>query len=337
MYASEQGLQIYKSVNQGFNFNPTYLHSGYAAFVAPFVMCPSNPSVLYAGGEGIIKTTDAGANWNPVGPVILNSNSYVLSIGVSHTSIDTLYCGMEPYSSVPMKILRSVDGGTTYTDVSGTLPNRYPRDIEVNPYNSQEVYVVFSGFGTGHIYKSTNAGATWINISSTLPDVPFHCLAIDPENTNMIFAGSDFGVFSSGDGGQNWSAFSTGMPLISMVFDLVISKADTTLMAFTHGNGVYKGSIADVYAGVKKINKEELTFEVYPNPIQENFTIDLKKEIAIDRIEIISTTGIIVKQMERFHFPSHKISMNAGDIPSGTYVVKVFSGKKILSKKVIVN
>src|SRR4030095_4059506 len=241
-YGSYQYLNVYKTIDQ---WNSSFdqiiytpsdpLGGNPAAFLAPFILCPSSPNVLYAGGTTLWKTTNAN-NFNAVQPDPVDNGNFILSIASSLTNPDTVYFATAPTASYPMHVYRSDNGGYAKTDISAGLPNRYPRRIAVNPDNSREVYVIFSGFGIGHIFKSEDAGASWTDISTSLPDMPFHCLAIAPLQPKNIYAGSDFTVYSSIDGGLTWSAFDDGLPEAVQIFDLVISPSDRKLLAFTHGH-----------------------------------------------------------------------------------------------------
>jgi hypothetical protein len=104
-------------------------------------------------------------------------------------------------------------------------------------------FVVFSGFGTGHVFKTTDTGATWINISSDLPDVPVNAIVLDPAApTTKIYVGTDLGVMGTSNGGTNWQPFNNGMPNVP-VFDLVFNQTTNTLVAATHGRGMFKATL----------------------------------------------------------------------------------------------
>lgn len=243
LYGTYQYLSILRSTNNGVNW------SGIApngmidpAFVAPFVVCKSNSNVIYAGSRLFHKTTNGGNSWTfGNGGVQLDGNQ-ILSIGVSSTSTDTIYVGTAPIIS-SAKIFRSTNGGTSFTNITGSLPDRYPDDIAVNPNNSKIVYVVFSGFGTSHLFKSTDAGNSWIDIGSSLPDVPSSAIVIDPNNTNNLFFGNDLGVYFSTDAGEIWYEYMNGLPQASMILDLSIVRSSNRIRAVTHGNGVYEAAI----------------------------------------------------------------------------------------------
>ena len=188
------------------------------------------------------KTTNGGSSWTlGNGGAQLDGNQ-ILSIGVSSTSTDTIYVGTAPITS-SAKLFRSTNGGTSFTNITGSLPDRYPDDIAVDPTNSKIVYTVFSGFGTSHLFKSTDAGNSWIDIGSSLPDVPSSAIVIDPNNTSNLFFGNDLGVYFSPDAGQTWFEYINGLPQASMILDLSIVRSSNRIRAVTHGNGIYEAAI----------------------------------------------------------------------------------------------
>ncbi|HTK81747.1 MAG TPA: T9SS type A sorting domain-containing protein [Bacteroidota bacterium] len=250
IYCESQYMNLVKSTNGGSSFTsatsglpPTGGATNYN-FIPPFAVSYSNPNVLYAGSKNVYKSTNAGATWfapNNNGNVGLNG-TFISCIGISSTHHDTVMAGTGSGlagGTPTFEIFSSTNGGTSWSNVTGTLPDRYPTDIEYDPRVSTTAYVTYSGYGTPHVYKTTNLGGTWTNISSNLPDIPHQAITIDPEEPVSIFVGTDLGVYHSANGGATWEEFNTGMPP-AMVLDLTASRSNGMLRAATFGNGVYQ-------------------------------------------------------------------------------------------------
>jgi photosystem II stability/assembly factor-like uncharacterized protein len=239
VYTARQWNGILKSVNRGQSFYfVTNGLEGDAAFTAPFVLCPSNPSIMYTGRKKMFRTTDGAENWYPTNNEELDGN-LILSMAVSAENADIVYVGTAPVET-RAHLFSTTDGGMNWMDITGSLPDRYPMDIAVDPHDDQTVYVVFGGFGSGHVFKSTNGGADWTDINGSLPDIPTLSVAIDPLNPNHIYVGNDMSVYFSQDGGLTWNVFDNGLPEAIIAMDLSISPANRSLRLATHGNGVYQ-------------------------------------------------------------------------------------------------
>lgn len=275
-FASSQYLYIFQSLDSGKTFPKFVFQGSSSAFVAPFVLAPSNNMVMYAGDVNLNYSLNQGVSWSGTGPV--DNFNPIISMDVSFYNENKIYFATSPSNNYPMHVFLSTDGAHSYSDVSAGLPNRYPRDIAVDPDNDSIAYIVFSGFGTGHVYKTINNGINWIDVSTTLPDIPYHTVLVNPQNSSMVFVGCDFGVFVSMDAGVTWQSFSDGLPQAVMVFDFKYSPSDNALVAFTHGHGVYKFSLKDLNVDVPKISVHRNGFKIYPTIFRQDITIEFNSE-----------------------------------------------------------
>ncbi|MBI5214152.1 MAG: T9SS type A sorting domain-containing protein [Ignavibacteriae bacterium] len=250
MYAAWRGgSNIYRSTNRGVSFSNVQSFGTTGAWNAPFVIAPSNSSVVYFGKQKVYKTTDGGTSWTAT-----NSNTNIdgnptLSMGISKTNDNVVYIGTAPYTT-RAQVWKTVNGGTSWQNITGTLPDRYPNDITVDPNNSNSAYIAFGGFGTGHFYKTTDGGTSWTNITGILPDVPGTAVMVDPLNSNNVFAGNDIGVFISTDAGTTWNNFSDGLPDAVLVSDITYSPSNRILRVATHGNGVFERKLPSAFPSV---------------------------------------------------------------------------------------
>jgi photosystem II stability/assembly factor-like uncharacterized protein len=321
---------IYKSNNGGVSFNqispPGAGNENNYCFAAPYIVCKSNPSILYAGGTSIYKSAVGGGSWQSVGSV----GAKTLSIDASSTSTDTVYAGVIPVSSgQPASIFRTTNG-SIFTNVSGSqLPSRYPIDIHVNPNNSGIVYVVLGGFGTGHVYRSANAGLNWINISGNLPDVPHQCVTVDPLYPQNVYVGNDLGVYVTTNGGLNWYEFRTGMPY-ALVFDLTIVYPNRHIRATTHGNGIYERSLVQNPVGLvsnnNEVPKEFSLSQNYPNPFNPSTNIKFavpKESNVLLKIFDISGREVFTLVNEKLNAGSYSLKWDASVYSSGVYFYRM--------------
>jgi len=196
---------------------------------------PTDPNEIWIGGVGLFKSNDGGLSWVEM-QLARGSRVVSFAFAPSDTSCNTYFAGTNRG-----KIFRTTDGGVNWTDISASLTNRFVTDIAVHPSDPNIAYAVFSGFLTGHVFKTMNAlspSPTWTNISGSLPDIPFNAIELDPSDPNIVYAGADIGVYRSTDGGASWSLFGEGLPNVA-VFDLMIHPVTGTLIAVTHGRGMF--------------------------------------------------------------------------------------------------
>jgi hypothetical protein len=143
-----------------------------------------------------------------------------------------------------------VDSGSTWEDLdaSNAVPDRFVTDLAFDPTDANTLYVTLSGFdeGTpgqpGHAFKTTNAlaaGPTWIDVSPPV-DQPQNAIAVDPVDSQVVYAGADLGLWKSTDGAATWTQMGpeSGMPNVA-VFDLQIHPTVRRPFAFTFGRGAF--------------------------------------------------------------------------------------------------
>lgn len=258
MYGTYQYMSLQKSTDQGNNWNYIAPPGNNVGFVAPFVVSPSNPQILYAGTDLVYKSTNKGSTWVGTGNGIFNGDP-LLALSVADNDQNFVYAATAPVNH-PAGVYRTTNGGTNWQNVTQNLPDRYPMDIDVNPNDPDTAYIVISGFGTSHLFKTADGGNTWLDKGAGLPDVPTSAVVVDPQYPDRVYVGNDLGVFVSLDGGDSWQTFSDGLTDAVIVMDLNISPANRKLRCITHGSGIFERSL------INEIVPVELTsFTAYPD------------------------------------------------------------------------
>ncbi|MCU1268139.1 MAG: hypothetical protein JWM21_4457 [Acidobacteria bacterium] len=215
-------------------------------FYAPMAQGPGNPNTLYFGTTKLYRSADKGPTMpavsqtfaSPLSSIAISPNSdNVRLVGGSTGNLFGTSTGANPLVNL---------------DAGNTVPNNFVGRVVIDPTDNTApytAYVTLGGFGLGggqHIYKTTNladAGTTWSVSGFGIPDVPVNALAIDPLNSQKLYAGTDIGVWVSVDGGATWSTFSTGLPRVA-VFDMEFQArsngAIRVLRIATHGRGIWE-------------------------------------------------------------------------------------------------
>ncbi|MEE9450680.1 MAG: T9SS type A sorting domain-containing protein [Ignavibacteriaceae bacterium] len=342
MYASSQNLFMSKSTdggNQFFGVAPP--GGGTTAFIAPFRIFIGNSDIVYAGRSIIYKSTNGGNNWTTTNNGNVLDGNPALSMDISYQSSDKVYVGTAPYQT-RSNIFRTNNGGTNWDNITGTLPDRFPADIAVDPNDDNIVYVTFYGFGTGHVFKSTNSGNSWTDLSDNLPDVPVPAVIVDPNNSSHVYIGTDIGVFVSTGGGGNWQDFNAGLPDAVQGMDLNITTVNNAIRVMTHGNGAYETKLlSQVPTNTGTVSSTVTDFKLeqnYPNPFNPGTKINFAvPHSAFINLTVYDAIGNEVVTLVKENKPvgTYTVEFNATGLSSGVYYYKLKAGNFVETKKMI--
>ncbi len=240
-------------------FNPSDRVKFYAPMALNSAFTGSSGNVVYFGTQRLYRTANRGTIWTGLGTSSdgfgqdLTLGSGRISTIVAHPKVDNntapateiVWVGTDDGQIQVTSNAGALAAATFTNTTKAPLPNRFVADIAADNTNPNRAIAVFSGFDAntpttpGHVFLTTNRGTIWTNISGNLPDVPVTTVALDPNDANRLWVGSDIGVFQTTDGGATWLRLSKGMPQVA-VFMLRYHNATGNLIAATHGRSVYR-------------------------------------------------------------------------------------------------
>lgn len=245
--------------------------SGAGSLVFPYQFVPSNSTQLvlasgcrvWTGPDAQNPTQTPAPGWMVISNDLTTSNTeadcnnsqgILLALAVAPSSPATIYAGASNGKLWVTSNATCVSASPacslpTWTEIDAGLPAGAPiSTIVINPTQPQTVLVSLWGYGSGHVFLSTNGGTSWTDISGSvgnggLPDAPVNGVVLDPNNSNVIYAATDVGVFVATDGGaggagEQWQQLGPQLPDCP-IMQLQFSLDGKTLMAASFGRGAW--------------------------------------------------------------------------------------------------
>ena len=230
---------------------------------SPIHPSPNHLGTIYLGGQFLFRSRDHGESWDRISPdlttndparqhqetsgglTIDNSDAEkyetIYTIAESPKNGDVIWAGTDDGN---VQITR--DGGKRWTNVvkniSGLPANPWVSTIEASHFDPAVAYATFDCHATGdmktYVYRTTDYGKTWTSLSTPELNGYAHVIREDLVNKNLLFVGTEFGLFLSIDAGVHWAQFKGGLPNVA-VRDLAIHPRESDLLVATHGRGVY--------------------------------------------------------------------------------------------------
>lgn len=257
---------------------------------APILVSPHNPKRLYFASQRVWKSEDRGDSWETISEDLTNNikristpfygskqkwnNAWDVRAMSNYSTITSL--SESPiqegliYAGTDDGIIQITENGgeswekINYKKFSGLPETAFVNDIKADLFDKNTVYVVFDNHKYGdynpYIYKSKNKGFTWQKLTNNLPDnTILWRLVQDHKNKNLLFLGTEFGVYFTSDGGDEWIKLKGGLPNIS-VRDIAIQKRENDLVLGTFGRGIY---ILDDYSSLRTFNSKDMNSELF--------------------------------------------------------------------------
>jgi photosystem II stability/assembly factor-like uncharacterized protein len=255
---------------------------------SPILVSYHDPKRLYFGTQRVWRSENRGDSWAPISgdltkdeerlalPIMGRTQSFdnawdvyamstyntITSLSESRIDENILYAGTDDGI-----IQYTKDGGDSWSKMTvdnlpDTPSSAFVNDIKADLHDTETAYVLLDNHKFGdykpYIFKTSNGGKKWISISNGIPDGTLVWRIVqDHVNPNLLFLGTEYGVYISLNQGEKWHKFSNGLPTIP-VRDIAVQKRENDLVLATFGRSFY---ILDDYSALRDLSEETLSKE----------------------------------------------------------------------------
>ncbi|AGC76904.1 putative secreted protein (Por secretion system target) [Nonlabens dokdonensis] len=206
-------------------------------------------------------------------------------------------------------------------------------DVEFG-LSEQEIYVTMHNYGVENIWYTNDGGITWSPKEGNLPDIPIKAILPNPLLPGEVIIGTELGVFATSDfnsANPTWQPLRNGMTNVRVV-DLDLRTADNTILATTHGRGMFTGTFDTL--SISEFELENLNIQIYPTVSNGNITISSTTEIAETEIKVFNLSGQQVFDTIK-DIGSQETSLEL-PLKSGFYLIQLSSKGKLHTEKIII-
>jgi photosystem II stability/assembly factor-like uncharacterized protein len=285
----------------------------------PIQLSAHNQDIFYMASQKIFRSFDRGENWEAISPDLTHGGrkgdvpyGTIASFHESQKKFGLIYAGTDDG-----RVQVTLDGGHIWTDISRGLPEQmWVSRIQASRHELPRVYAALSGYRWDNfrpmLYTSDDYGTTWQRIGLDLPAEPINVVREDPQNPNLLYVGTDHGLYISLDRGQHFMAMKQGMPA-APVHDLVVHPRDNELVVGTHGRSIYVADVSQL---------QQLVDTILAKPV---YVFELKKQ----RYSV--AWGDTRSQWGELNQPKYTIPLYAAD--GGEAEFTLMAGDSIVLKK----
>jgi photosystem II stability/assembly factor-like uncharacterized protein len=216
-------------------------------WLAPFVLSPHNPRIVYHGMNFLFRSLDRGERFERISPDLTGDDparsgdipfQTITTIAESPLRFGLLYAGTDDG-----RLHMTRDSGAAWREIhAGLADDRWISRVEASRFAEGTVFVAQNGKRhddfAAYLWRSRDFGATWTSIAGGLPGGPINVVREDPVQPGLLWVGTDLGVYLSADEGETWHALANGLP-VTYVHDLIVHPRDDIAVIATHGRGMY--------------------------------------------------------------------------------------------------
>lgn len=249
----------------------------------PIMTSPTNKNTLYVGAQYLYRSKNKGQTWERISPDLTTNDKKKQEqeksggLSVDNSGAEN-HCTVFTIADSPLdeniiwvgtddgNVQVTKDGGKTWAKVNSSITGMpagtWVSSIDASKYEKNTAFATFDGHATGdmkpHVYKTTDLGKTWKSITTADVKGFAHKVKQDIKNENLLFIGTEFGLFASFDAGKNWIQYKANVPPCA-VRDIAIHPVTNDLILATHGRGII---IVDDITPLRELNQSLLENEV---------------------------------------------------------------------------
>jgi len=211
----------------------------------PVILSPHNAEIIYYGANKLFRSFDRGDTWQAISKDLTQSLKYG----------DVPYATITSISESPLQFGRIVvgtddglvwvtsNGGDTWKNVSKKLPKKlWVSRVVASKHDKNTLWLTLNNYRNddiqSYVYRSTNFGKTWTSIVNNLANEAVNVIKEDPKNKDLIYLGTDKGLYFSSNAGQFWQTLGSEFPTVP-VHDLIVHLRDNELVVATHGRSMW--------------------------------------------------------------------------------------------------
>jgi photosystem II stability/assembly factor-like uncharacterized protein len=220
-------------------------------WLAATMMSKFNNKVIYHGLQHLYKSEDGGDEWKMISPDLSNNDKSKMGVYpylIYHQAITSVAEGNKPgiiYAGTDDgRLWLTMNDGVKWNEITKGLPvNKHIAKITTSKFFPARVYLALNDRrednNTTYLFVSDDYGANWKSIADNIPASPANVIIEDVDFANILYCGTDIGIYMSKDRGKSWIAINGNMPASVAVDDMFIHPRDKKLVIGTYGRGVY--------------------------------------------------------------------------------------------------